>query len=753
MNVYRGRSFKEFSLASALYDAIKDNDYRGVIVLLEKGADPNFVLSCGISPFHLVIGDDSKEFALKTTKLILQYGGNPNIQTDEGLTPLHIAAAWGNIDIVKLLLNCGVDPEITDSNGLVPIYYAIEYKHPDIIVLLRNAMYEDLAKPNAPENENYDLVLDKIVVNNGHAEAEYELESEKENSLELQNLQKLPQTTPSEYVRDWCQTHAVEIQAQNELVKVQEPKEKSFDSCNFSHESKKSSPQNLPFVNCNRRRVNKNVIENFSLSYEPSIKYKTRRSASARNQAVDVSNMTLSISKQSEVSRESGIITLHDTSFSDGSSIVHDINNLNINELTWNEMNKVNEMKSLSKQLKDASSDYFTSNELSGSTNIMDQNVFDLTSRSTLIQNNVTKCTSHGLSFNHNVTKAKDTSDVPRITSEDGGGGGGGGEEVKCASLLSVAEVYKYTDNKEGIVLYEKRLLVNSKNDGMESNISAIQSHSSKLSSLPATFDYDTDTLRNELTQCGYHPGPITKTTKRVYLKKLRHLKRQILPRVATPTIDLNNNKVYSVELQETLSNPNWVNDLSEYKNFEEIICKDFTNPDRSRKWREGINKSSFTYLLLDPRVTKNLPCRAEEMSSEEIWKAFLSSIFYVGKGKRNRPYLHLYEAVSLWRQKDNRNLNKKLQQILNIWNDGYGVICLHVFQNVIPVEAYTREAAMINALKVDNIKNIKVGDFYGTASTWSSKQQNMLGAFLLYKAMQIFLNEGERQLRPADIS
>lgn len=210
---------------------------------------------------------------------------------------------------------------------------------------------------------------------------------------------------------------------------------------------------------------------------------------------------------------------------------------------------------------------------------------------------------------------------------------------------------------------------------------------------------------------------------------------------------------VYSVELQETLRNPSWINDLSEYKNFEEIICKDFTNADPSRKWREGINKSSFTYLLLDPRITNNLPCRAEEMSSEEIWKTFLSSIFYVGKGKRNRPYLHLYEATSLWRQRDNRNLNKKLQHILNIWNDNYGVICLHVFQHVIPVEAYTREAAMINALKMENIRNIKVGDFYGTASTWSSKQQNMLGVYLLYKAMQIFLNEGERQLRPADIN
>jgi hypothetical protein len=28
------------------------------------------------------------------------------------------------------------------------------------------------------------------------------------------------------------------------------------------------------------------------------------------------------------------------------------------------------------------------------------------------------------------------------------------------------------------------------------------------------------------------------------------------------------------------------------------------------RKWREGNSKMSFTYLLLDPRTTKNLPAR-----------------------------------------------------------------------------------------------------------------------------------------------
>lgn len=38
--------------------------------------------------------------------------------------------------------------------------------------------------------------------------------------------------------------------------------------------------------------------------------------------------------------------------------------------------------------------------------------------------------------------------------------------------------------------------------------------------------DYDTDVLRNELTQFGAPPGPIMKTTKRLYMKQLLRFQR-----------------------------------------------------------------------------------------------------------------------------------------------------------------------------------------------------------------------------------
>jgi hypothetical protein len=48
-----------------------------------------------------------------------------------------------------------------------------------------------------------------------------------------------------------------------------------------------------------------------------------------------------------------------------------------------------------------------------------------------------------------------------------------------------------------------------------------------------------------------------------------------------------------------------------------------------------------------------------------------------------------------------------KVAVIKDIWSEGLGVISLHVFQNVIPCEAYTREACMIDALGKKPLKPV----------------------------------------------
>lgn len=142
--------------------------------------------------------------------------------------------------------------------------------------------------------------------------------------------------------------------------------------------------------------------------------------------------------------------------------------------------------------------------------------------------------------------------------------------------------------------------------------------------------------------------------------------------------------------------------------------------------------KWDFFCPPLSSRVTNNLPFRSHTMTPQDCFQTFIRAIFYVGKGKRSRPYSHLYEALEYHRGEKTskvkshaallcvfvtlpfgritlsvmrpflavcQKLCPKVQHILQIWAAGQGVVSLHCFQNVIPVEAYTREACMVEAI------------------------------------------------------
>ncbi|XP_044265698.1 ankyrin repeat and LEM domain-containing protein 1-like [Tribolium madens] len=637
MSIYRGRTINEIYLASRLYDAIEDCDLSSVKTLLSRGADPNLILpKVKISPFHLIIGNDSQDFASTVVSLLLQNGGNPNIRADDGLTPVHIAAAWGRYDILKLLLDCGGDPEIRDCNNKTALHYALDEGFTECYTLLKSYV-TDKAGVLFKEKEdckNYNLKLDKIVVNNGSTIGEYELinESKPANSINKNSpkLDELPQADSKEYIINWFNSH---VQTSPTPTPPTTGSTSGYDDDTDS------------FKESDEERYNH--LNNRNIAFR-----KVYRKKSPKKIPLNIT----------------GVTTI------------------------------------------DATSDYVSGT----SPEILERNIFD---------------------FEENKSQISVLTKSEGISSED-------------LSFVSVSEVYKYVDEAEGIVLYERRFLKSPVSDG------SVKSFVSSRDSFPETIDfedYDPEAIRRELTCLGYNPGPITVTTRRVYLKKLKQLKK--VPPVANPVDNKAVARVYSSELEKTLKNPDWLKNISLYKTLDEAFTRQFSAPDPSKKWREGTNKSSFTYLLLDPRITNNLPLRAESLKPREVWETFLASVFYVGKGKRARPYDHLYDAVNLWNGGQRGAECRKLGKILDIWRDNCGVVCLHLFQNSIPVEAYTREAAMIDAIKIENLCNVNRGNFYGVVATWGQREKDKFGVFLLYKAMVIFLNEGERQLCPADIN
>ncbi|XP_040393681.1 ankyrin repeat and LEM domain-containing protein 1 isoform X3 [Cygnus olor] len=241
------------------------------------------------------------------------------------------------------------------------------------------------------------------------------------------------------------------------------------------------------------------------------------------------------------------------------------------------------------------------------------------------------------------------------------------------------------------------------------------------------------EALRRRLRVLGEDPGPITEFTRRVYLRRLEKLSR-------SP-------EGHSPELAAALQTGH----VPDCAQDERVLAQQFDRPDRSRHWREGLLKASFNYLLLDPRVTQDLPLRCHRLSPAECFRTFVKAVFYVGKGTRARPYCHLSEALSQYRAGTRKGC-PKVRRILEIWASGQGVISVHCFQSSVPAEAYTRESCVVEALGLRTITNQRKGNCYGAAVSWPPERRRRLGVHMLHRAMRIFLAEGERQLRPADI-
>ncbi|VDK46970.1 unnamed protein product [Anisakis simplex] len=240
--------------------------------------------------------------------------------------------------------------------------------------------------------------------------------------------------------------------------------------------------------------------------------------------------------------------------------------------------------------------------------------------------------------------------------------------------------------------------------------------------------------LKREFESRGVKIGPLTPSTRFAYeLKLARVLSQMTVLRDEQP-------KKFSSVLESVIAGSS----CEAGRKMDELVKNEFFC---SENWREGVKATSFCYILIDPSLL--------ESQDTCTFVQFLRAIFYIGKGKRSRPLQHLTEAVKAKQGGVGVSpvqMTNKLRRILDVWAKGYGIVSLHVFQNTIPVEAFTREAAMIDAIGISNLTNVKKGDYYGISKDWTSKEKALYGSYLLQKALEVFRVEGCRQLFENDV-
>ena len=139
-----------------LLAALTKKNKKGVLRLLEHGADPNIVITgessyAGKSAIWVASQMEDTYFL----DVMLKYGGNPNFRNKKwyGDTLLH-AAIFGDhrtaIDRVKLLVEAGADININGANESTPLIQAAAINQYEIIyyLLRQGADYKIVSKTN-----------------------------------------------------------------------------------------------------------------------------------------------------------------------------------------------------------------------------------------------------------------------------------------------------------------------------------------------------------------------------------------------------------------------------------------------------------------------------------------------------------------------------------------------------------------------------------------------------------------------------
>ncbi|MCG3173233.1 MAG: hypothetical protein GMKNLPBB_01411 [Myxococcota bacterium] len=113
-----------------------------VLLLLNRGADPNARLGFHASALHLAIPWGS----MRVIEALIDKGADIHAQNAQGLTPLHSAAGEGRLDVAKLLVARGADVRARANDSTTPLHMAAVGGHYETMAfLLDHGVEVDLA--------------------------------------------------------------------------------------------------------------------------------------------------------------------------------------------------------------------------------------------------------------------------------------------------------------------------------------------------------------------------------------------------------------------------------------------------------------------------------------------------------------------------------------------------------------------------------------------------------------------------------
>lgn len=618
---------------------------------------------------------------------MLNCGADPNVKTDTGLSPLHIAAMWGRVDTINLLLDNGANVADKDEDDMSALDYAEE-----------------------AEEMKYECI-DAL-------------------TRFRPQVKRMMQPSPAGYVADASENPHSELHSDFSA-------DETFWSVWSTPPHLKMSPDQSPITLRKKKLCTKT----------PEGKNNTllaKNSAARRNSRLfvpvssplshDCSNTTLNLEcKHRELKKTNGYVdgvnnniknrdlkeTFPNTS-NDDNLLIKNISNL-LSEVSFNESEPYRDYQEdhSTKMAAEATVDYSSGNKSVSQLVEYYENPHE---------DDMDKMEEEKPCWNESPNKKLDRSIFEVVDLND--------DTFKDDDDVTKKRRQSMLDFSGITVDYDWKD-VSQINGTVEAEESLIKVPDNILTLSPVE-------LRGRLLKLGENVGPITPSTKSLYQRHLTRLEKH--EQSSKPESKY---KDYTAEMRLVLLGTSTVT-KAKGDELEEEMGYIFDKPEK-HTWREGSQKTSFNYILLDPRVTKNLPNRAEQMADVDRLRVFCSAVFYIGKGKRSRPYEHFYDAAKEDKT-EKKTVSNKIKMIRDIWEAGYGVASVHIFHSVIPVEAYTREACMIDAMGLSRLTNLKFGDFYGPAVGWNCKKRRHLGIHLLTKAMNIYLIEGERQIRKKDL-